>query len=182
MPTIHIPKLPPKHKLQIQLIPETSWFYNLRKVLPKRRWDQLRKKVYAYYQYQCAACRARGKLHAHEVWQFDMKTKRQRLIRIVALCELCHAVEHLGHTEMARSGQYLAKVIKHGRQVMGCSIHQFAKKRNAAIELWRKRNRYEWKVDFGPYTDYVKEKTSIGQRLSVQDDLVGEGQIVEEER
>lgn len=31
-------------KLEIELVPKTSWWNNLRKILPKSEWDKIRKK------------------------------------------------------------------------------------------------------------------------------------------
>jgi len=158
MPKISLPASPPRHKVQIQLIPETSWYYNLRKVLPKEEWDKLRKQVYAYYQYQCSGCgQGNVQLHAHEVWKFDMRSKTQKLVRLVALCELCHAVEHIGHTEL-QSPKYVHKVGLHIKTVLGWTPQQFMKKREAAFNKWHQRNRYTWKVDFGPYTHLVRKE------------------------
>lgn len=146
----------PRHKLRMQLIPESSWYYNLRKVLPPEEWNSLRKKVYAYFGYQCAACGSPGPLHAHEVWSFRTPGV-QRLVRLVALCELCHAVEHFGRTELLNR-LYLAKVVKHGMKVLKCSFNQFQRRRDKAFKLWASRNLKAWKVDFGPYTRLVKEE------------------------
>ena len=91
-----------------------------------------------------------------------MRTDVQKLVRIVALCELCHAVEHFGHTEMSHNTAYVARVVRHGMRVMNCSFNQFSKKRAKAFDLWNRRNLHGWTVDFGPYSDYVKESENEG--------------------
>lgn len=148
---------PPKYKLRIQLIPESSWYYNLRSVLPKDEWNKLRKKVYAYFGYSCATCRSSGELHAHEVWKFDARKERQSLRRIVALCENCHSVEHFGRTMMV-SPVYVSRITKHALKIFKCTPLQFQKKVDKAFAVWQQRNLHVWKVDFGPYANFVKEK------------------------
>ena len=158
MPKLTIPALPPRHKVRMQLIPETSWYFNLRKVLPKADWDKLRRQVYAYHSYQCAGCgRGNVQLHAHEVWKFHNKSKTQKLIRLVCLCELCHGVEHFGHTEM-QGGRYYSRVVRHAIHTLGWSHEQLRRRREAAFNKWRQRNAYDWKVDFGPYKNLVPKE------------------------
>lgn len=157
MPKIRLGPEPPRYRPRIQLIPETSWYYNLRKVLPREEWDNLRRRVYAEYGYCCAGCRTTGKMHAHEVWEWNMKTKVQKLVEVVALCELCHAVEHFGHTEM-QGRAFTLKVVRHITKVLDWTHNQFWKQREKAIKTWQQRNVYDWKIDFGPYAKLVKEK------------------------
>ncbi len=45
-------------KLTIELVPTTSWYDNLRKVIPISEWDKLRKRVYAQYGHRCGVCGA----------------------------------------------------------------------------------------------------------------------------
>jgi len=158
VPKLTIPALPPRHKVRMQLIPETSWYFNLRKVMLKADWDKLRRQVYAYFQHQCASCR-RGhmQLHAHEVWKFNQRSKVQKLVRLVCLCELCHGVEHMGHTEMV-GGSYQGRVLRHAIHTLGWTHKQFWARREAAFSKWQQRNRYDWKVDFGPYKHLVPKE------------------------
>lgn len=157
-PKLSIPQLPKQHKVRIQLIPETSWYWNLRKVLPKTAWDKLRRQVYAHFQYQCASCRRSNRqLHAHEVWKFDMRSKTQKLVRLVCLCELCHSIEHMGHTEML-GGKAVAKAVRHAIDNLGWTHPQFMKRRAAAFDKWHERNGYSWKVDFGSYKHLVPKE------------------------
>lgn len=157
MPSITIPKLPKRYKLQVQLIPKSSWFKNLRNVLPREEWDKLRKETYAAYGYYCAACRTKGKLHAHEVWKFDLRTMKQTLVKLVALCELCHSFEHFGFTS-TRETQYVTRVIKHAGRVLKRKRPALRKMVEKALEVHQQRSLNDWTIDFGPYAKLVKEE------------------------
>ena len=60
-------------KLKIELVPHTSWYKNLRKMLPKSEWDKIRKGTYAEYGHKCGICGANGRLNCHEIWKYDDK-------------------------------------------------------------------------------------------------------------
>jgi len=73
-------------KLEIELVPSTSWYSNLRKVLTIPEWTKLREEAYARSNYVCSICGNKGVLHAHEEWVYDDNQKIQTLDKIVALC------------------------------------------------------------------------------------------------
>ena len=90
-----------KMKLGINLIPKSSWYKNLRSEFSKKRWDVLRKECYKKANYICEACGGKGDkwpVECHEVWDFS-KIGIQKLIRLIALCPLCHKCQHPGCTE-----------------------------------------------------------------------------------
>lgn len=60
-----------KLKLCIDLIPETSWYRNLRKQMKRSQWDKLRKKVYADQGNVCCMYGAAGRLNCHEDRSYD---------------------------------------------------------------------------------------------------------------
>jgi hypothetical protein len=62
-----------KLKLKIELVPKTSWYNNLRNLLPRSVWDKIRKETFDYYNHKCGICGAEGKLNCHEIWEFDDK-------------------------------------------------------------------------------------------------------------
>src|SRR5258708_31337818 len=83
-------------KLTIELVPQTSWYSNLRKVLSQSEWDKIRTKAYADYGNKCGICGATGRLNCHEIWQYDGQRRAQKLIGFIALCDLCHHLKHIG--------------------------------------------------------------------------------------
>ena len=71
-------------KLTIEIVPSSAWQNNLRSVLTKKMWGDIRKKVYTKYGSKCAICgKVPKKLHAHEVWGYDDKTHVQILRDII---------------------------------------------------------------------------------------------------
>ena len=86
-----------KFKLTIELVPATSWYANLRKLIPKADWDKLRRQVYARYGHRCGVCGASNtRLNCHEIWKYEQRKRIQRLLGFIALCDLCHHVKHIG--------------------------------------------------------------------------------------
>src|SRR3972149_12027864 len=93
------PKESKPPRLTIELVPGTTWFSNLRSILPKEDWDALRRPAYRLAGYRCEICGGRGDRYpvaAHEVWKYDVRKHIQRLIRLIALCPACHEVKHIG--------------------------------------------------------------------------------------
>lgn len=76
-------------------LPTSSHYANLRQVLPRTKWDKLRKLAYERANHMCELCHGKPpRLEAHELWRFDFDLKIQYLERVVALCSKCHAMQH----------------------------------------------------------------------------------------
>lgn len=83
--------------LKPKALPESTHFVNLRSYLPRSQWDIIRKKAYEHAKNKCELCHGVGRKHkveAHELWNFDFKSKTQTLERIIALCPNCHRIQH----------------------------------------------------------------------------------------
>jgi len=145
-------------KLTIELVPSTSWYNNLRSVLPKSVWDKIRKKTYAKYGYRCGICGAKGRLNCHEIWEYDDQNHVQKLVGFIALCDLCHHVKHIGLASILASEGKLdyERVVEHFMKVNGCDRKTFERHRREAFDQWRERSRYDWNVDLGEYESLVK--------------------------
>jgi hypothetical protein len=136
-------------KLTIELVPSSAWFNNLRMLLKPYMWDRIRKKVYTKYDYKCGICGAGGKLDCHEVWEYDDKKKIQKLTNLIALCQNCHNVKHIGLSELRGSnGEVdMDKLIKHFMDVNDCGRSTFLEHKRKAYEVWEERSRHEWNLD-----------------------------------
>ncbi len=78
-------------------LPSSTHGDNLMKILPRSKWDKIRKATYERADFKCELCSGKGKKHpveAHELWMFDFKIKTQYLERLVALCPNCHRIQH----------------------------------------------------------------------------------------
>ena len=148
-------------KLTSDLVPETSWYKNLRKQMRPSQWDRLRKRIYADQGNVCRICRAADKLNCHEVWKYDDQRHVQKLIGFHAVCSMCHHVAHFGKARiLARQGHLdLDAVIEHFMRVNGVSRDVFEAHKAEAFRIWRERSKQEWKTDLGEWASLVAEKT-----------------------
>lgn len=86
--------------LTIELIPSSNWKNNVR-TKDREVWTLLRKGTYREAKNTCCICNKKSftedePLEAHEVWEYDLDTKTQKLKTIYALCHKCHRTKHYG--------------------------------------------------------------------------------------
>lgn len=139
-------------KLVLELVPSTSWGDNLRSRLRPYQWDRVRRATYAAAGNVCEICGGTGTRHpveAHEVWHYDDTRHVQTLVKMIALCPLCHSAKHIGFTMTAHPGgaEYLATVIDHICKVNHWSFPMFERELDRAMRQWERRSRHEWKLD-----------------------------------
>lgn len=139
-----------KRKLGINLIPKTSWYNNLRSNFSKEEWDVLRRDCYEKAGHRCEICGGSGKeqgfnwpVECHEVWDFSVKGT-QRLIRLIALCPICHKCQHPGLAKI--KGEY-ANVVKHYAKVNEITEEESEEDFDEAFTEWHERNETEWVLD-----------------------------------
>jgi len=147
-------------RLTSELVPKTSWYDNMRSVLPKTEWDKLRKNVYAEYSHRCGICGAEGRLNCHEIWQYDDQHHIQTLQGFIALCDWCHHVKHLGLAEiLAAEGKLdYEQVVQHFMTVNMCDRATFEAYKEQVFAQWRARSQYQWTVQLGQYETLVERK------------------------
>lgn len=160
-------------KIEIELVPSTCWYSNVRSILPKREWDRLRKISYKKADYECEICGGSGlnqgykhPVECHEIWEYDDKGRIQKLNGLISLCPRCHQVKHIGRTFILK-GQ--SDVFGHMEKVNGWSHRDVVNHVAEAFDLYQKRSKYEWKIDLGILIeDYFVEKKLIieGQKKS----------------
>jgi len=146
-------------RLTIELVPKPLWRNNLRELMGQYRWKKLREKVYADNGYKCAICGAEGvRLNCHEVWEYDDKNHIQRLRGFTALCNMCHAVKHIGMTGiLAAQGNFdFEAVITHFCRVNQCDRSTWDKHYEESFRIWRERSKHQWKVDLGEFAHLVR--------------------------
>jgi hypothetical protein len=156
-----------KFKLEIELVPKTTWGNNLRKKVPKKKWDELRRQIYAKYGHRCGICGSEGRMNCHELWSYDDKKHIQRLVGFIALCDLCHHVKHLGFASILASEGKLDynAIIKHFMKVNNCNKATFEKCKDEAFTKWRERSKHKWKVDLGEYRQIFRTAANTGQTV-----------------
>lgn len=145
-------------RLKIELVPSTVWYSNIRKTVSRDVWDKIRKKAYKEADYHCDICGEKGKLHCHEIWEYNDEEHIQSLKGFQALCENCHMIKHAGfsmHTKRGREIYDREELIEHFCKVNNCSRDDFLNHEAEAFKKWRKRSKFQWKQDFGEYSEYI---------------------------
>jgi hypothetical protein len=143
--------------LFVDLIPSTSWFSNVRSCIHPRDWDRVRHHIYERANYTCECCgintkedTRNGGIEAHERWYYDEEYSIQKLMRIIALCHQCHQSTHMGLAGMMGKQE---EAMNHLKTVCNFTEEQANEHKIEAAELWRKRNKTEWKLDISLITD-----------------------------
>lgn len=136
--------------LNIELVPKSCFYNNLRNNSSKFEWDIIRKKSYSDAGFKCAICKADSKLNCHEKWEYDDKNKIQKLNGFIALCNDCHSIKHIGFSKLQSEKGFLDfdKLILHFCKVNNCNKEIFLKHESDAWKTWHERNKHKWKTEF----------------------------------
>jgi len=134
-------------KLEIELVPKSSWYSNVRSKVSKNEWDLLRKKSYRKANYHCEICGGIGAKHpveCHEIWKYDDKKHIQKLTGLISLCPTCHKVKHAGLAQ--RNGE-IEIVINQLMKVNNINRNDAKKHIKQSFKKWSERSLYEWDID-----------------------------------
>ena len=147
-------------ELQIELVPLSSWWGSFRNKIPRKKWDEIRKKIYSKYGYKCGICGAKGRLNCHEIWEFDDEKHVQKLIDFIPLCNRCHFVKHIGMAEILASEGRLSyeRIVEHFMKINRCGRETFERHKREAFTKWSERSKYEWKIDLGKHANMIPQK------------------------
>ena len=136
-------------KLTVDLLPRGAWGRNLSRTLRRKDWERLRDECLERARHRCVVCWASGRLDAHEVWEFDIEKRVQRLEDIVALCKSCHWVKHMRFAERSGFGKHARE---HFLRVNRCGLELFVAHYLAALDLFERRSGVEeWEMDLGKF-------------------------------
>lgn len=142
-------------KLSFQLVPSTSWYINLRSILPN--WAEISSKVRSTT--QCDICGQKSNaLEAHEVWEYDDVHSLQKLQRVIAVCRDCHQSIHIGYSLV--SGKY-NEAIAHYIKVNQIPDYVAKVDEEVAFSVWNKRCTHNWKIDKKQITDTILHQLGI---------------------
>lgn len=137
---------------------------NVRVVLTAEQWDILRKRVSAAAWDVCQICGGVGPAHpveCHEIWEYNEKTKIQKLAGMIALCPSCHLVKHFGFARVTGKEE---AAFKHFMKVNELTKKEAEAEITKAFETWRKRSLVDWKLDLSGLTQYGIDLESIKQK------------------
>ena len=134
-------------KLEIELVPSSTWGWNLRSELSTSQWDKLRKSVYLAAGHRCEVCGGKGSRHpveCHERWAFNDTLHTQTLVGLEALCPKCHMVRHLGLTFKRGLGHV---ALEHLVKVNEISLEEVEGHVKRAFDTWQKRSSHPWHLN-----------------------------------
>jgi 5-methylcytosine-specific restriction endonuclease McrA len=134
-------------RLQIELVPASCFWSNVRSNIEEADWDRIRKIVFDKANHLCEICGGKGKYHpveCHEVWVYETPAFVQRLDFFQALCPMCHEVKHLGLAGLRGTWRRAFKRFT--------SMNQLDEKtavgiENAVFKQWEIRTDSYWKLD-----------------------------------
>lgn len=132
--------------LTVELVPETSWYTNVRSQVPADIWDKIRRDVYKAADYQCEICGGKGDkwpVECHEVWEYDDAHHIQTLIKMIALCPSCHMVKHIGFAQIRGRGK---EAIEHLMTVNKWTHGEAEQYIEQAFDQWKARGDFDWTV------------------------------------
>ena len=136
--------------LKIELVPKTSWYTNLRNILPEK-WDEIRRESYKKANYKCEICGVKEHLlECHEVWEYDAQKYIQKLVGLEVLCSSCHMVKHAG---LAQHQGKLSKVIGHLAAVNHWDVNEAIEHVDQAFKEWMERSKLSWEIDISLYKE-----------------------------
>jgi hypothetical protein len=143
-------------KLTIELVPNTSWYINVRSNVPSSQWIKLRDHCFNKAGYKCEICKEtgpqQGQTHVaecHEEFTFDDDLHTQTLTRLIALCPNCHKTKHPG---LAQIKGEMPIVYKQLEKINGMDYDEINKYLDACFLLWKKRSKHKWTLNI----DYIK--------------------------
>ena len=134
-------------KLNIELVPRTSWYSNLREILTATEWNKCKKYSKLESNDKCIICGGVGrkwKTECHEEWEYIEETQTQKLKSIQALCPSCHSVKHIG---FSISQNKYKSTLYHYKKINKISSEQAEIEITNAFKLWTKRSLKEWNLD-----------------------------------
>lgn len=134
-------------KLTIELIPRTSFYNNVRKILSKQEWEDIRQETLSRANHVCEICggvSANRSLDCHEVWSFNDLNHIQKLEKIIAICTKCHEVKHMGKAEI--DGNF-GRARNHFMKINDINIFDAHKLIVEAFDIWQQRSNHQWQLD-----------------------------------
>jgi hypothetical protein len=132
--------------LYIDLVPKSMWRANVRAIMTPADWRTLTTRIRARANDACEICGERGALDVHERWTYDELAGEhvQRLIRLIALCKLCHGVTHFG---LAHERGQAEQMRAHLATVNRWTRAQVLAHEERALDRWDERSACTWTLD-----------------------------------
>lgn len=153
-------------KLQIELVPSTCFWSNVRSNVKAGQWDKIRKVVYQKANFLCEICGGVGTRHpveCHEVWVYEEVTLTQRLNFFQSLCPLCHEVKHIGLAGIRGNGERAFNRLKEINQLDEATARQI---KIVVFKQWKIRSLQEWKLDIEHLKEWNIDLKELNEQLN----------------
>lgn len=153
-----------KRTLEVELIPSTTWYINVRKNNPSL-WTKI-KNIAKRKHTHCEICNKKfgsdlwNQRDVHEVFSFNPGKSEQRLTELQVICHACHMAKHPGFMSKDTSPEGKRKLeytIKHFCKVNSISREQYDAHLRDAFALWEDRSKQQWTVNLDFAKEYVDE-------------------------
>ena len=152
---------PPFFRLAIEPLPYSSRRASLANLLPRGRWDRIRRHIYRRARYHCQICGREGRMFCHETWRFNEQAGRQYLIGFEGLCEACHKTKHYFFTGDSRAR---AALFQHLLTTNRVTRQQGIDHLMNVYRQQQRLNQREWIVDYGRYNWHIPATATVEQR------------------
>jgi hypothetical protein len=147
-------------RLEIELVPSSSWYNNVRSSVSRAEWNKIREKVHKLSGNKCEICGAVDEqLDCHEKWDFASGV--QKLVALQSVCRDCHNVKHIG---LAKIKGFYRKALEHLASVNQVTLIEAEKQARQAFAIWDERSYQKWKLDLSLLKDFGIELGSKGKR------------------
>lgn len=143
--------------LTIELVPQSSWYKNVRSHVAPEVWERIKKKIFGHAGYRCQVCGGKGTrwpVECHEIFEYTDATRVQRLIRFMALCPACHEVKHIG---LASVRGRRREALRHLARVNNWSVADAEAYAEGCFEQWSRRSNHQWKLDLSYLEKFLRD-------------------------
>ena len=153
--------------LTIELIPQSSWYKNVRKQNPKQ-WTAIKNIAKAKH-CRCEICRRKfgssfwNQRDVHESFTYDAASKVQTLSSLMVICHACHMAKHPGFmaTDTTDEGKRRYNyIVTHACKVNNIQKDEYMLLLQKAMDIWTLRSKINWTVDLSLANRYVEENES----------------------
>lgn len=143
--------------LTIELIPRSCQGNSVYHRFPRKYWDKIRNIVFCDADYKCEICGSNIKINCHEVWEFKVKSKRQKLKYLMCICEACHVAKHFGRASLIgktiEAAEHLCKINNWTKQECGRYIEEVFYKHTMQLA----KVKFKPKLDLKLLEDFMKK-------------------------
>ena len=147
--------------------PDMILVESLYKCLTRKAWESVRQLALQKCQFRCSLCGVDEKgLNCHEVWTFSTESEARKLIEVLPLCKMCHAVRHMDRPRFQELMGF-ESMKEHFMKVNKCSVEDFneyyqqhQEKAESLVSLGTD-HMIAWKTDYNEYISIVVQPGNL---------------------